>query len=342
MAILYGSEPSFYTRKAWASLRLLGLEVDDRLKSLAVKAEVEAAVGGYTRFPVVQADEGDWLVDSSHIAVELSRRHPATSLLPGDTALSALLLVADDWLDEWFLRVAIAWRPVDPETRAWVARVGALNLFGLRTGDPVPDALELRLAKAAAGVETFFESAGRVNAVVPETRAAVRALAERSLDALAAALGDSPCLAGTRPGLADVALWGFLDAGLLWEPKPRARVSAGWPALVGFHARLKALADAGGAPPGRWDALETVAARLAPLLAGDALGFADFLQANREARAEGRPSLPLDGVAVPARGFTEKSRQAIGARLRALSAEDSARLDAVAGDWPLIAAYRAA
>jgi hypothetical protein len=206
----------------------------------------------------------------------------------------------------------------------------------------VPDALAPRLGKAVASVEGFFLSSGRVNGIVPETRAAVRAFAERSLDALAAVLAESPFLAGTRPGLADVALWGFLDAGLLWEPKPKARVSAGWPALVGFHARLKALADAGGEPLGQWDALEMVAARLEPLLGGDALGFAPFLRANRAARAEGLPALMLDGVEVPVRGFTEKSRQAIGARLGALLPADAARLDAVTGDWGLIAAYRGA
>jgi glutathione S-transferase len=339
MHILYGTEPSFFTRKSWASLRLLGLEVDDRLKSLAVKAEVEAAAGGYSRFPVVQCPDGAWLVDSSAIGVALSARHPAQALLPADPALEVLLLLADDWLDEWFLRVCIAWRPIDPESRAWAAGHGARNLFGLRGADALPPELEGAVAKATAAVERFFERSGQVNAVVPETRAEVRALADASLGALDAMLAASPFLAGTRPSLADCALWGFLDAGLLWEPGPRAHLAPRYPALLAFHARLRALADAGGLPLGDWDPLDVVAARLAPLLAGDALGFAPFLQANRAALASGAATLQLDGVEVPARGFTEKSRVALGQKVAALAPEARARFDASVGGWPLVAVY---
>lgn len=341
MPILYGTEPSFFTRKAWASLRLLGLPVDDRLKTKDVKAEVEAAVNGYHRFPVVKVGEGDWIVDSTVIGVEMSRRHPMQSLLPADPALSALLLLAEDWLDEWFLRACIGWRPVDAETRAWVAERGAKNFIGLPGEAEVPEALAPFVRKAAEVTGQFFISAGRVNGVVPETLTAVRALVDRSLSALDAILTATPYLAGSRPSLADAALWGFLDAGLLWEPKPKVHVQARYPRVVAFHARLRALADAGGQPLGRWDSLETVAARLAPLLATDAMGFEPFQQANRAAMADGTKQLVIDGADCPARGFTEKNRQALGQALRALPEADRARLDAVAGDWPLVHAYLA-
>jgi glutathione S-transferase len=338
---LYGTEPSFYTRKAWASLRLLGLPVDDRLKSLAVKAEVEAAVDGYHRFPVVQCPDGDWIVDSTRIALALCERYPEQSLLPDDPALAALLLIAEDWLDEWFLRATIAWRGVDAGTRAWVAERGARNLFGYRASDALPEPLAAKLPKAVAGIEAFFLGACATNAVVPETAAAVRALVDGSLAAFDAMLAESPYLAGSRPSVADAALWGFLAAGLLWEPAPAAHCRARYPAVVAFHARLSALADAGGRPLGAWDPMPGVAARLAPLLSGDAFGFAPFLDRNRVALADGSRRTWIDGVEVPARGFTEKSRQALGARVAALDPADRARLDAAAGDWPLLAAYRA-
>lgn len=341
MHILYGSEPSFYTRKAWAALRLLGLEVDDRLKSFAVKDAVEAAVGGYHRFPVVQAAEGDWLVDSTTIVLELSRRHPSQSLMPDDPALAVLVRLAEEWFDEWMVRFALAWRPVDPDTRAWVARVGACNLFGLRQGEEVPADLEGKISRTAAGVERFFVSAGAANGVAPENAQQVRAGLDRILAALEACLADGPFLAGSRPSLADVAMWGHLDAGLLWEPAARAHVAPRAPRLVAFHARLAGLAGAGGQPLGCWDGLAAVAARLRPLLGADAQGFAPFLRANAEALADGSRTLVLDGVAAPARRFTDMSRRAVAADIRALVAADRARFDTACGTWPLVAAVLA-
>lgn len=341
MHILYGTEPSFYTRKAWAAMRLLGLEVDDRLKSFDVKDKVEAAVGGYHRFPVVQTEEGDWLVDSTTIALELSRRHPARSLLPGDPALAALVRIAEEWLDEWMVRAVLAWRPVDPGTRAWVARIGALNLFGLPQGAEVPPPLADKVERTAAGVERFFITAGEANGIAPENAAAVRALLDGIVDALQAILAGSPFLAGSRPGLADAALWGYLEAGLLWEPVASAHVAPRAPALVAFHARLRARADSGGEGTGAWDDLETVARRLAPLLGRNAMGFADFLAANARALADGSRTVRLDGVEAPARGFTDKSRRALADAIRALEGTDRARFDAALGDWPLVHAILA-
>ncbi len=339
MPILYGTEPSFYTRKAWAAMRLLGLPVDDRLKTLAVKAEVEAAVGGYHRFPVVCCEEGDWIVDSTDIGLELSRRHPARSLRPDDPALDWLMLVAEDWLDEWFLRACLAWRPVDAATRAWVARAGALNVLGHPARADSPAGLEEKVARIADATERFFVMAGEVNGVVAESRQQVLAQLEASLAALETILSATPFLAGTRPSLADASLWGYLEAGLLWEPAAKAHVAPRYPAIVAFHGRLKALADAGGDPLGQWDDLATVSRRLEPLLGGDALGFNAFQRANAQALADGTKRLAIDGVDVPARGFTEKSRRKIAAAHAALDAAERDRLMAAVGGWPLVRAY---
>lgn len=335
MHILYGSRPSFYTRKAWVAMRLLGLEVDDRLNALAVKAEVEAAVGGYHRFPVVQCPDGRWLKDSTAIARSLSAEAPPTrSLLPDDPALAVMVLMLEDWLDEWFLRPTIAWRAVDPETRSWVARVGAMNLFGLDEGDAMPDALAGKLEKAAGNVAQFFTAAGAVNGVTTANRADMAALVDVAVDALEAVLADAPFLAGGRPSIADAALWGFLEAGLLWEPKPKAHVAARAPALVAFQERMAARAAEAGVEGGGWDTLDTVARRLRSILR-DGMGYAAFLAANRD----GAGPIIADGAPMARRRFTERNRQALGAEIAALPGTDRARLDAVAGDWPLFQAY---
>jgi glutathione S-transferase len=336
--ILYGSEPSFYTRKAWAAMRLLGLEVDDRLKSLAVKEEVEAAVDGYHRFPVLQTPEGDWLVDSTEIGLELSRRHPRRSLLPEADDLAFLVLLFDEWVDEWLLRPTVAHRGLDQETRTWAAAKAAMNLLGLPSSAPLPDALGEMHGKLAAGVERFFMRACAINGVTEETRAAVMTQLNAVLDALQQAIPGEGFLFGTRPSLGDAALWGFLEAGLLWEPKPAALVRERAPAIVAFHARLRAVADAGGADGG-WAGFGEVAQRLAPVLGGDALGFAGFLDSNRAALSAGQETISLDGANVPVRGFTEKGRRALKGQLEAM--EPDARRRVAALGWPLADAITA-
>lgn len=329
MHVLYGSEPSFYTRKAWIGLRLLGLEVDDRPKSLAVKAEVEAAVNGYHRFPVVQCPDGRWLIDSTDLLVTLSEEHDSRSLLPGDPALDALNRVLDDWIDEWMIRPVILHRVAHPETRAWVAHRGGRALLGLRPQDPTPADHEERLARMGPKLEGFFANVGQVHAVGEATWPAVEALLHDTCAAFDAALAASPFLLGSRPSLADAALWGMLDAGLLWEPAVRERIAPRYPHLAAFHARLATAAGRGA--EGGWDPAPVAAERLAPLLDGDALGFAPFLNANSAALA-GEPPPTIDGHEVPPRPFTEKNRRRLGHLLGSLP-------PAALPDWPLLSTY---
>ncbi|MFQ3667010.1 MAG: glutathione S-transferase family protein, partial [Sphingomonadaceae bacterium] len=300
---LFGTEPSFYTRKAHLSLRLVRAPFADCLKTLANKEEVEAAVGGYHRFPVLDLGDGQWVVDSTRIGEALSARIPARSLVPDDPPLAILAAIADDWFDEWFLRAAILFRAQSAGTRAFVARVGAMNLLGLRQGATPTLEQEAMIGRMVPGIEAFFLRSCETNAVAGPGISATQALLARTAALLEPAL--APFLFGSRPSLADASLWGFLDSGLLWEPEARAWVEANAPHLVGWHARL---AEAPDPAAGQWDDLATVAGRLAPLLGGDALGFATFLAANRAALATQARQLTLDGVSVPARGFTEKCR----------------------------------
>ena len=333
---LFGTEPSFYTRKAALSLTWAGIAFADLLKTRANKAEVEAGAGGYHRFPVLDPGEGPWITDSTRIGLWASERVPGRALLPEDPALRILVRIAEDWMDEWFLRAAILFRGQSAETRAFVARVGALNFLGLRQGD-VPDAdAEAMIARLVPGIERFFLESCATNGVTGDGVAATRALLEGSAAALQGVL--RPFLFGARPSLADMALWGFLDSGLLWEPEARAWAERQAPHLVAFHISLREMAQAQ-ASPGTWPDLAEAAAGIAPLLGGAAFGFAGFLADNRAALARGEKRLMLDGVDVPARGFTEKCRREVAAEVAALAPADRARLAAAAGDWPLFRAY---
>jgi glutathione S-transferase len=339
MFTLYGTEPSFYTAKARLSLMALALPFHDRLKTSANKAAVEAAVGGYHRFPVVEADTGEWLVDSTRIGLALSARVsarvPSRSLLPEDPALAILVRMADDWFDEWFLRAAILFRAMSADTRRFVARVGAMNLLGLHQHDTPTAEQEAVIAKVIPGIERFFLASCATNGVVGDGVPAALRLLEETARRLEPAL--APFLFGARLSLADASLWGFLDTGLLWEPEARAWTLAHAPHLARFHEA--ALATTQGLPAA-WDSLAASAARLEPLLGGDALGFQPFLAENARAVAAGTP-IAIAGVEVPSRGFTEKCRRDLGAAIRALASEDRIRLDAAIGHWPLLDTYLA-
>jgi glutathione S-transferase len=333
MFTLYGTEPSYYTAKARLTLITLGLPFADHLKTSANKAEIEAGTGGYHRFPVLRMDDGSWLVDSTRIGLTLSARVPARSLIPDDPALAILVRMADDWFDEWFLRAAMLFRARSAATRAFVARVGAMNLMGLRQHEtPTPDQ-EAVIAKVVPGIDRFFLKSCATNGVVEGGIEAAATLLAETARLLADML--QPFLFGARLSLADAALWGFLDTGLLWEPEARAWTLAHAPHLARFHEAARSAASE---PPGAWDALDTAAARLAPLLGGDALGFASFLEKNARAVATGT-DLTISGVPVPARGFTEKCRQDLAGAVAGLAPGDRARLDRAIGQWPLFLAY---
>jgi glutathione S-transferase len=333
MFTLYGTEPSFFTAKARLALRALGLPFEDRLKSWANKAEIEAATAGYHRFPVVASDTGEWLVDSTRIGLHLSARVPARSLVPEDPALAILMRMADDWLDEWFLRAAILFRAKSAGTRAFVARVGAMNLLGLHQHDVPEPEQETVIARVIPGIERFFLSSCATNGVAGEGIADAERLLVETCRHLERAL--APFLFGRRLSLADAALWGFLETGLLWEPEARAWTVEHAPHLARFHEQA---GIAAGDEPGHWDDLETCAARLEPILGGEALGFQPFLEANARAVAAGTGTA-IAGMPVPARGFTEKCRRALESAIAALPSKDRARLNRAVGHWPLLATY---
>ena len=316
---VYGLRPSFYTRKVAAMLKAMRLPHEDRLKTMAEAPRVEAAAGGYTKFPVLKTPDGDWITDSTRIGLALDAAHPAVAIVPADPTLRAACLMLDDWVDEWLLRAAIHWRVTDAANRSWVSRQAVASMMGAwqaddSIGDDHPGA-------AMAG--QFFLRAGDVNRVGDAFADEVLALLARAADVLSRHFATTPFLIGERVSLADFALYGMLEAGLLWEPAARAFVLPRWPALEAFRLRV----DAAEAGAGDW----FLAPTLTDIFAATD-DFGGFLAANAAAIAAGDMQAQWDGKEMRERGFTEKCRKATAAALDK------------AGDIPgaanLVAAYR--
>ena len=181
---LYGQRPSFYTRKVAAMLQAMRLPHEDLLKTADRAPEIEAAVNGYRKFPVLRTPEDEWLKDSTDIGLWLNDNHPDAAILPADPVMRVLALMLDDWIDEWLLRPTLYWRVTEPQTRRWVARHAVAGLDG--DMDPGEDPGPAYDHPGLSMAEQFFAGAGRVNRVGTEHEAEILGILTRAADAFTA------------------------------------------------------------------------------------------------------------------------------------------------------------
>lgn len=330
---LYGLRPSFYTRKVDAMLRTMDLPYEFRLKTAADAPRIETAAGGYTRFPVLETPEGEWLTDSTSIGLWLDERHPEAAILPNDPVMRAAALMLDDWIDEWLIRPTIYWRVSDEENRRWVARHAVAGMNG--ESDPGEDFGPHTDHPGVAMAGDFFRRAGEINRSGGEHEEEVMTLLGRAAGAISAHFDKRPFLLGARVSLPDFALYGMLDAGLLWEPAARRYVEPRWPALADYHERIGKTK----AGEGDYDTADSAPETLGDIFAVAGSDFADFLTANAAALASGERDACWGNVAMRARGFTEKCRGATAKALSALDGEERDSLMRLGGMERLTAAY---
>ncbi|MEX6723262.1 glutathione S-transferase family protein [Parapedomonas caeni] len=333
---VYGVEPSSYTRKVLGLCAAKGVPHEFKLKSLAVKAEVEAACDGYALMPVVRAPDGSWLMDSTDIALRLDEAFPDTALLPDDPALAVVVRLLDDWADEWLIRPAVHWRASHAKPRAELCQAIARNLMGFTQASALPAEVADKLPRIAEKLEPFFAGIGRVNRAGPEHEDEIVDLLSRAFDLLAMHLARQPCLLGERVSLADFALYGMLEGQLLFDSAPRSLITERWPAIVAYVERLRTVR----AGVGAWPAGESLPRSLLGLLRYIAEDFHGFLAANAEAVAAGANEASWDGMTMPARRYTERLRQEMAARIAALAGPDRARLEALVGGTGVLAVYQ--
>jgi len=113
---LYKSDISYFSGKLEAYLRYKQINYvsqDINLKSF----DLIAKNTGVKKMPAVQTANNQWLFDSTPMLQWFEKIYPQHSIMPSDPALRFLVLMVEDYGDEWLWRPAMWWR--------WVPKISS-------------------------------------------------------------------------------------------------------------------------------------------------------------------------------------------------------------------------
>jgi glutathione S-transferase len=322
---LVGANASPYSRKLLAILRYRRLPYSWRVQD---PATLPSDVAGQLRLmPMLRAPGGKrFECDTTPLAHMLEARHPqARSIIPEDPAAAFLCHLIEDYADEWCTKMMYYFRWHDPQAAracaSWVV------------GDVQP---ELRGAARAAAESTFFQRQRDRREMVgcgPENGPLIEAHFSELLRMLNLLGGPDQYLFGTRPSLADFALYGQLSQ-LTLDAWPQAIVRRDAPLVENWVYRL---ADASGVD-GAWDPLDGGASHAVRMAILHMIGraYLPFLVKNAAAVAAGSQTVNLEiddhMYSQPAFKYQAKCFREITQRWSALAEADRSRLSPLLGE----------
>lgn len=286
---LFGGNPSPYSRKLRAILRYRRLPhvwkvgTPDTLPEIA---QVRPRLIPVLRIP----ETGEFRVDSTPTALLLEERHPdQRSILPPDPADAFVCHLLEDFADEWVTKMMFHYRWHEDATADWASHW------------IVRDAMPAAMGKAHDQAAKMFHDRqrGRMAMVgcTAENAPVIESSYERLLDVLGPFVGGAQYLFGSRPSLADFALYGQL-AQLTLDPWPQRICRARAPAVESWVITLD---DAGGVE-GEWKAERGAVVRKA-LLEMVGVEYLPFLRANAAALDAGSTRVELE---IRGRAFAQE------------------------------------
>lgn len=321
---VHGMLQSYFTRKMTGYLEYKGIPW--RFRPFAGMSPAALAAGFPGGVPIVELPEGAMMWDSTAMIHHLERRFPEPAVLPDDPVQRFLAYVVEDFSDEWLYRPAVGTRWLYPENAAVAGFELARDIAAVM---PVPAdhahvavGAHVRGSLPALGVhesdiETWIEDVLR-----------------RWVCLFGAHLADRPYLFGSRPSLADFALFGGNVAHFTNDPVCRRWVDADAPGVVAHTTRLLTPEDQ---PAGTWDDTGDPPATLVALIREIARTYLPWVS---RACADGSADAIFgDGtrIAIAATPFLRAARGTLLARYRLLRSD---RLDAIlaaAGALPFFA-----
>jgi len=226
--VLHGANPSPYSMKMRAVLRYRRLPFEWRNGPGA--RDVAVAAGLPPVIPVLRFPDGTLLNDSTPLIEELERRYPGQrSLVPDDPGQAFIAFLIEDMADEWLTKAMYHYRWWYEPDRAFAA----LWVMGDRMIGRPP-------AEVAQTGQAFIDrQVGRMALVgsTAENRPTIEKSYLRVLDTLEKGLPAQPFLFGSRPSLADVALFGQLST-LSVDPTPAGIMRERAPNVLTWLLRL--------------------------------------------------------------------------------------------------------
>lgn len=280
---IHGALGSPYSLKVRALMRYRRLPhvwIHGMATQGAALANVRAPV-----IPVVRFPDDSWHNDSTPLIHELERRHPADrSAIPPDPARAFVATLIEDFADEWLTKAMFGYRWLEEVDRIQMSRwlaFDALKGGGLETSQRnatlFRDRQVSRMAIVGCTAENF-----------PLIEASTRAV----LAALEAHVTDRHCLFGTRPSLAEFAIYGQLSQ-LGVDPTAQSMMRADYPYTFRWLAHIDDMSGI----DGEWDSADTpLPAAVTAIL--DVIGqvYLPFLLANATALAENQDEVRFEAM----------------------------------------------
>lgn len=320
--LIYGCDPSYFTRMVEAAARYMRIPHEALPKSPDVRERLEARAGTHL-IPVMETPEGWVIHDSTYIIQLFDMRFPDRAVIPHTPAQRVLCRVIDDWIDEWFTRAALHFRWVTDEG----AREGAMAIardLGGAPRDREPSADEQAMVQAVADfILPWGRKAMGVMAAGPDHQEKLRAEFAAFLKLLEAHYAVMPGLFGERLSMADLKILGAMKAHFISDSVARAFVEEHAPGLIGWTESTWERVDEGEA----WLAGDAIPETLEPLFPLLLDGFGVFLPENRRAVETGEKwtefKLAGQSLRILTRPDAEKARQAIMAEIASMTPGDA-------------------
>ncbi|MBK7153483.1 MAG: glutathione S-transferase family protein [Sandaracinaceae bacterium] len=177
--------------------------------AITLFGDIRKAVGAAV-MPTVVTPEGQWMQDSTEIIDALETRFPRAPVTPETPKQRIAALLLELHADEWLPSVALHYRWNRHENRDF-----ALREFGRCAFPRLPAALQTLAVRPVANKMAGYRA---VVGVTHDTIPGVERFTEQLIAQLEAHFRAHPFLFGTRPSIADFALYGPLWAHLYRDP----------------------------------------------------------------------------------------------------------------------------
>ena len=312
---LYGALASPYSVKMRALLRYRRIPhvwIEDVHRRQQALGEVRVPV-----IPVLEYPDGRFANDSTPLIFDLEKQHAGRSVVPPDPAFAFVACLIEDFADEWLTKPMFLYR--------WRAEIDQKQLGDWLIFDSY-GAFGDAQREAAAKIRERQVSRLPMVAGPPDNAALIEKSTKAVLAALEAQMAKGWFLFGSRPSLAEFALFGQLKQ-LATDPTPQSLMRAQFPLTYRWLDHVEDLSGV----EGEWQDGGDLSAGARSLLAVVGEVYLPFLAANDAAVEAGADQVDLTAMGerytqAPFK-FQAKCLAALRERHAALGDVDRGRVD---------------